>query len=106
MNAFDSKLLDGKTKLHFVGIGGSGMFPLVQIPEMGRGAGVRLQKYRDGGIADVKLFVGSEGLSWTDAAGRQFTRSLAEMKDWCGNRAEVGRLPPSGFPKTNHFDDA
>jgi topoisomerase-4 subunit A len=82
------------------------LFPLVQIPEMGRGAGVRLQKYRDGGIADVKLFVGSEGLSWTDAAGRQFTRSLAEMKDWSGNRAEVGRLPPSGFPKTNRFDDA
>ena len=31
MNGFDSNLLDGKTRLHFVGIGGSGMFPLVQI---------------------------------------------------------------------------
>jgi topoisomerase-4 subunit A len=81
------------------------VFPLSQMPEMARGAGVRLQKYRDGGVADVKLFAASDGVSWTDAAGRQFTRSLDEMKDWLGNRADVGRLPPSGFPKTNRFDD-
>jgi topoisomerase-4 subunit A len=80
------------------------VFPLSQMPEMARGTGVRLQKYRDGGIADVKLFAASDGVSWTDAAGRQFTRSLDEMKDWLGNRADVGRLPPSGFPKTNRFD--
>lgn len=81
------------------------VFPLGQVPEMARGSGVRLQKYRDGGIADVKLFTAAAGVSWTDAAGRQFTRSLDEMKDWLGNRADIGRLPPSGFPKTNRFDD-
>ena len=80
------------------------VFPLEQVPEMTRGAGVRLQRYRDGGIADLKLFVGTEGLSWSDSAGREFRRSLDELKDWVGNRADAGRLPPPGFPKSNRFD--
>ena len=82
------------------------VFPIDQIPEMTRGSGVRLQKYRDGGIAAVKCFVGTAGLTWNDSAGRQFTRSLDELKDWLGNRGDAGRLPPSGFPKTNRFDNA
>jgi topoisomerase-4 subunit A len=82
------------------------VFPLEQIPTMSRGAGVRLQRYRDGGIAAVKCFVGDTGLTWTDSAGRSFTRTLAELKDWLGNRADAGRLPPPGFPKTNRFDNA
>jgi topoisomerase-4 subunit A len=80
------------------------VFPIEQIPEMGRGTGVRLQKYKDGGIADINFFSGSEGLTWTDSAGRQFTRTMDELKDWTGNRADAGRLPPSGFPKVNRFD--
>ncbi|WP_407051696.1 DNA topoisomerase IV subunit A [Methyloraptor flagellatus] len=80
------------------------VFPLEQIQEMARGAGVRLQRYKDGGIADLKLFNGAEGLSWSDSAGREFRRSLDELKDWVGNRADAGRLPPAGFPKSNRFD--
>ena len=82
------------------------VFPLDQVPEMARGAGVRFQKYRDGGIASLKCFDGAKGLTWTDSAGRAFTRSLDELKDWLGNRGDAGRLPPAGFPKTNRFDNA
>ncbi|MDK9696484.1 MAG: DNA topoisomerase IV subunit A [Siculibacillus sp.] len=82
------------------------VFPLDQVPEMTRGSGVRLQKYRDGGVAAVKCFAGTVGLTWTDSAGRIFTRSLDDLKDWLGNRGDAGRLPPAGFPKTNRFDPA
>ncbi len=82
------------------------VFALQQVPEMTRGSGVRLQKYKDGGIASLKCFSGSEGLTWTDSAGRQYVRSLTELADWTGNRGDAGRLPPPGFPKTNRFDNA
>ncbi|MBV9703916.1 MAG: DNA topoisomerase IV subunit A [Methylobacteriaceae bacterium] len=79
------------------------VFPLVQVPELARGKGVRLQKYRDGGISDAKVFPLQDGLTWKDSAGRTFTLLAAEMRDWMGNRAETGRLPPKGFPKNNKF---
>ncbi len=79
------------------------VFPLDQIPEMGRGKGVRLQRYSDGGIADLRTFALAEGLSWLDPAGRTFVVKLPELRDWLGNRAEAGRLPPKGFPKANRF---
>jgi topoisomerase-4 subunit A len=79
------------------------IFPLEQVPEMARGKGVRLQKYKDGGISDAKVFVLKEGLSWTDSAGRTFNVPARELRDWKGNRAEAGRLPPKGFPKSNKF---
>ena len=79
------------------------VFPLDQVPEMGRGKGVRLQRYKDGGIADILVFSLADGLSWTDAGGRNFTVKLPELRDWIGNRAEAGRLPPKGFPKVNRF---
>ena len=79
------------------------VFPLDQVPEMGRGKGVRLQRYKDGGIADVSVFKLAGGLSWQDPAGRTFVVKLPELRDWIGNRAEAGRLPPKGFPKANRF---
>ncbi|VFU08932.1 DNA topoisomerase IV subunit A [Methylocella tundrae] len=79
------------------------VFPLDQAPEMARGKGVRLQKYRDGGIADAKVFRLADGLTWKDSAGRVFTVSAAELGEWIGSRAEAGRLPPRGFPKNNRF---
>jgi topoisomerase-4 subunit A len=79
------------------------IFPLAQLPEMPRGKGVRLQKYRDGGISDAKVFSLKEGLIWKDAAGRTFNVPVRELRDWIGNRAEAGRLPPKGFPKNNRF---
>jgi topoisomerase-4 subunit A len=79
------------------------VFPLEQLPEMARGAGVRLQRYKDGGLSDVKTFKGSDGLTWTDGAGRAFSLTLKELADWRGNRADAGRLPPKGFPRSNKF---
>ncbi|MFN3892484.1 MAG: DNA topoisomerase IV subunit A [Beijerinckiaceae bacterium] len=80
------------------------VFPLDQVPEMSRGKGVRLQKYKDGGAADARVFAMADGLTWKDSAGRTFTVAKADLKDWIGNRAESGRLPPKGFPKNNRFN--
>jgi topoisomerase IV subunit A len=79
------------------------IFPLDQVPEMGRGRGVRLQRYKDGGLSDVKTFKAEDGLTWIDPAGRVFTVAVRELADWRGNRADAGRLAPKGFPKINKF---
>jgi len=79
------------------------IFPLEQVPEMGRGRGVRLQRYRDGGLSDLKTFTADQGLAWTDTAGRAFSLTVVELSDWRGNRADAGRLAPKGFPRTNTF---
>jgi topoisomerase-4 subunit A len=79
------------------------IFPLDQLPEMARGAGVRLQRYKDGGLSDVKTFKGAEGLTWKDASDRTFSLTLKELADWRGNRADAGRLAPKGFPRSNKF---
>jgi topoisomerase-4 subunit A len=81
------------------------VFPIDQVPEMTRGRGVRLQRHKDGGLSDIKVFEAEKGLTWTDSAGRVFTLSLKELADWRGNRADAGRLAPKGFPKSNKFDD-
>jgi len=76
------------------------VFMIEEIPELTRGRGVILQKYRDCGTADIKMFTLAEGLSW--ALGER-TRTETELTPWLGKRASVGRLPPSGFPRTNRF---
>ena len=77
------------------------IFPISEIPEMVRGKGVRLQKYKDGGLPDITTFNLSEGLTWLDPAGR--TRSETYLEDWTGKRATAGRMAPRGFPKNNKF---
>lgn len=79
------------------------VFPLAEVPEMGRGKGVRLQKYKDGGVSDARAFALAEGLSWTDSADRVFTRPAAELAEWMGARASAGRMVPKGFPRTGKF---
>ena len=79
------------------------LFPLEELPEMPRGKGVRLQRYKDGGLADAKAFSKKDGLTYIDSAMRSFTLSSAELRDWWGERAQAGRLPPKGFPKSNRF---
>jgi topoisomerase-4 subunit A len=79
------------------------VFPVAQIPEMGRGKGVRLQKYKDGGIVDAKTFTLADGLTWLDTSSRTWTVTEADLREWIGNRAESGRLPPKGFPKSSRF---
>ncbi|QOG05109.1 DNA topoisomerase IV subunit A [Aureimonas sp. OT7] len=79
------------------------VFPLSQVPEMSRGKGVRLQRYKDGGLADAKVFRMADGLTWTDGGGRLFVRGEAELLEWRGDRAQAGRLVPKGFPKSGRF---
>ena len=79
------------------------VFPAVQLPEMTRGKGVRLQRYKDGGIADVKMFNMADGLTWTDSAGRTHTKTQDELREWMGDRAQAGRLAPKGFPRSGRF---
>jgi topoisomerase-4 subunit A len=77
------------------------VFALDELPEMGRGKGVRLQKYKDGGLSDAITFTLAEGLSWRDPAGR--TRTESELSEWTGKRASAGRMAPRGFPRDNKF---
>ncbi len=79
------------------------LFPIKDVPEMSRGKGVRLQKYKDGGLSDVKAFTAKEGLTLFDRAGRARTFSKSELKEWFGARAQAGRLPPKGFPRGEKF---
>ncbi|SJM30027.1 DNA topoisomerase IV subunit A [Mesorhizobium delmotii] len=79
------------------------VFPLAEIPEMGRGKGVRLQKYKDGGVLDLKTFTLASGLSWQDSADRTFIKSREELVEWIGARASAGRMVPKGFPRTGKF---
>jgi topoisomerase IV subunit A len=64
---------------------------------------VRLQRYRDGGLSDARVFRLEDGLTWTDTSGRTWTVARADLADWVGNRGDAGRLPPKGFPKSNRF---
>ena len=77
------------------------VFELAELPELGRGKGVRLQKYKDGGLSDAITFKVSEGLSWLDPAGR--TRSELDLSEWSAKRASAGRMAPRGFPRDNKF---
>jgi topoisomerase-4 subunit A len=77
------------------------LFPLKELPEMPRGKGVRLQRFKDGGLADAKTFTKKEGLTYIDSAGRSFI--LTDLRDSWGVRAQAGRLPPKGFPKSGKF---
>jgi topoisomerase IV subunit A len=78
------------------------VFPLAQVPEMARGRGVILQRYREDGLADVKVFRRAAGLTWRQGESR--TRTETELEPWEGERAQTGRLAPPGFPKSNKFN--
>ncbi|WEZ83850.1 DNA topoisomerase IV subunit A [Rhizobium sp. 32-5/1] len=79
------------------------VFPLDQLPEMTRGKGVRLQRYKDGGISDIRCFAIADGLTWSDSAGRSFTKNKDELIEWLGDRASAGRGVPKGFPRSGKF---
>jgi topoisomerase-4 subunit A len=77
------------------------VFPLEQVPQLARGAGVMLQKYSGKGtLSDLKVFNLAEGLSWPQG---DRTRTETDLRQWLGERAQVGRSPPHGFPKNGKF---
>ncbi|MEK7801952.1 MAG: DNA gyrase C-terminal beta-propeller domain-containing protein, partial [Pseudomonadota bacterium] len=77
------------------------VFKLDQIPEMAKGKGVILQKFKDGELSDAKSFKLKDGLTFLSG-----TRSMpiANIKEWIGERAQAGKLPPNGFPRSNRFE--
>ena len=77
------------------------IFPIEELPQMSKGKGVILQKYKDGKLADAKTFEYANGLSWHLKGGRQ--RIETELLAWKGKRASAGRMPPTGFPKPPKF---
>ncbi|MGH1403345.1 MAG: DNA topoisomerase IV subunit A [Alphaproteobacteria bacterium] len=77
------------------------VFPLDDVPEMSKGKGVILQKFKDGGLSDAKSFNLEEGLSYKYGSG---STTVDDITPWIGKRAGAGRLPPNGFPKSNRFD--
>jgi len=77
------------------------VFAIDELPEMGRGKGVILQKYKDGGVSDVKSFNLETGLEFKYGSGATLVEDIAP---WIGKRASAGRLPPNGFPKNNKFN--
>ena len=76
------------------------VFPIDELPTMGRGKGVILQRYKDGGLSDLQTFNIENGLGWDYASG---TRYETELTPWLGKRAQAGRMPPNGFPRNNKF---
>src|SRR3954449_12492142 len=79
------------------------VFPLAELPELGRGQGVTLQRYRDGGLSDAIAFSLSEGLSWTLGGETGRVRTETDLTSWRAARGAAGRMPPIGFPRNNRF---
>ena len=79
------------------------VFPLSELPELARGQGVTLQRYRDGGLADVTTLATADGLSWTQGGESGRTRTESDLTPWRAARGAVGRMPPLGFPRSNRF---
>ena len=76
------------------------VFESSEIPEMSKGRGVILQKFKDGGISDITSFDPKDGLSWK--IGDKI-RTEKELTPWIGKRSQSGRLAPKGFAKSNKF---
>ena len=79
------------------------VFPLAELPDMGRGQGVTLQRYRDGGLSDIKTFRFAEGLSWEMGGDAGRVRTESDLTLWRTARGAAGRMPPVGFPRSNRF---
>jgi topoisomerase-4 subunit A len=75
------------------------IFARDEVPELGRGQGVYLQRYKDGALIDAVAFTWKDGLK--DENGRLFSPS--ELKDWRGERAQSGRIVPRGWAKSGRF---
>jgi topoisomerase IV subunit A len=79
------------------------VFALSELPELARGQGVTLQRYRDGGLSDAIAFPLSEGLSWPLGGETGRVRTEIDLAPWRAARGAAGRLPPIGFPRSNRF---
>ena len=79
------------------------IFPIAELPELARGQGVTLQRYRDGGLSDAVAFRLADGLSWTLGGESGRVRTETDLTPWRAARGAAGRMPPIGFPRSNRF---
>jgi topoisomerase-4 subunit A len=79
------------------------VFALSDLPELARGQGVMLQRYRDGGLSDAIAFRFADGLSWSLGGESGRTRTETDLAPWRAARGAAGRMPPLGFPRSNRF---
>ena len=79
------------------------VFPIAELPELARGQGVTLQRYRDGGLSDAIAFRLTDGLSWTLGGETGRVRTETDLTPWRAARGAAGRMPPIGFPRSNKF---
>ncbi|HEX5237029.1 MAG TPA: DNA topoisomerase IV subunit A [Sphingomicrobium sp.] len=79
------------------------VFPLSELPELARGQGVTLQRYRDGGLSDALAFRLEDGLSWALGGESGRVRTEGDLSPWRAARGAAGRMPPVGFPRNNQF---
>jgi topoisomerase-4 subunit A len=80
------------------------VFKIDELPELGRGSGVQLQRYRDGGLSDVIAFAAAEGISWPLGGDSGRVRSETDLTPWRAIRGASGRIAPNGFPRSNRFE--
>ena len=80
------------------------VFPLAELPELARGQGVMLQRYRDGGLSDAIAFRFEDGLSWMLGGESGRVRTESDLSAWRAARGAAGRMPPIGFPRSNRFE--
>ncbi len=80
------------------------VFPLAELPELGRGSGVQLQRFRDGGLSDAVAFTMAEGISWALGGDSGRTRTESDLTPWRAARGAAGRIAPNGFPRSNRFE--
>lgn len=80
------------------------VFKLDELPELGRGSGVQLQRYRDGGLSDVMAFALADGISWPLGGESGRVRSETDLTPWRAIRGASGRIAPNGFPRSNRFE--
>ena len=78
------------------------IFKINELPELNKGKGVRLQKYKNAYLSDITSFDSEIGLVWFDKSGRK--NVLSNFEDWVGKRAQSGKIAPKGFPRNNNFN--
>ncbi len=80
------------------------VFKLSELPELGRGSGVQLQRYRDGGLSDAMAFALADGISWPMGGDSGRVRTELDLTPWRAIRGASGRIAPNGFPRSNLFE--
>ncbi|CAM3032760.1 DNA topoisomerase 4 subunit A [Sphingomonas antarctica] len=81
------------------------VFPLAELPELSRGSGVMLQRYRDGSLSDATTLNFADGLTWPMGGDSGRSRTEADLTPWRAARGAAGRMAPTGFPRDNRFVD-